>query len=80
MPYSAAIIKVWLDKTFVILIAVCLETNDLTRLSTPIPEDTFFSYFMNEGLPRETFINNKLERFALVYWETVYMNIHRVVI
>ena len=33
---------------------------------------------MNVGLPRETFINEKLERFAfiaLVYWDAVFMNV-----
>ena len=52
IPYSTAVIKVLLDKTFVyILIAVRLETNDLTRLRVPILEDTFFRDFMNVGLP-----------------------------
>ena len=58
-----------------ILIAVCIETNGLTRLRAPIPE--------NVGLPREIFINDKPERFvfiALVYWDAVNMNIHFVVI
>ena len=43
----------------------------------------FFRDFMNVGLPREIFINNKPQRFAfiaLVYWDTVYMNIPCVVI
>ena len=66
-----------------ILIAVCIETNGLTRfLRAPIPEDTFRD-FMNVGLLREIFINDKPERFALialVYWDAVYMNIHCVVI
>ena len=45
IPYSAAIIEVWLDKLvrpLYILIAVCIETNGLTRLRAPKPEDTFF--------------------------------------
>ena len=57
------------------LITVCIETNGLTRLRAPIPE--------NVGLPREIFINDKPERFvfiALVYWDAVNMNIHFVVI
>ena len=38
---------------------------------------------MNVGLPREIFINDKPERFALialVCWDAVYMNVHCVVI
>ena len=38
---------------------------------------------MNVGLPREIFISDKPERFALialVYWDAVYMNVHCVVI
>ena len=38
---------------------------------------------MNVDLPREIFINDKLERFAfiaLVYWDAVYMNVYCVVI
>ena len=62
-----------------ILIAVCIETNGLNRLNQRI----LFRDFMNVGLPREIFINNKSEKFtliALVYWDTVYMNIHSEVI
>ena len=39
----------------------------------------FFRDFMNVGPPREIFINDKPERFALitlVYWDAVYMNVH----
>ena len=38
---------------------------------------------MNVGLPREIFINDKPDIFALialVYWDAVYMNVHCVVI
>ena len=67
---------------FYILIAVYIETNGLTRLRART-RGYFFRDFMNVGLPREIFINDKPERFALialVYWDAVYMNIHCVVI
>ena len=56
----------WLDNTF----------GGLTRLRAPIPEDAsvfleISDHFMNVGLPREIFNNDKPERFALialVYW------------
>ena len=38
---------------------------------------------MDVGLPREIFINDKPERFALnalVYWDAIYINVHCVVI
>ena len=49
-----------------IFIAMCIEANGLTRLRAPILEDTFLRDFMNVGLPREIFINDKPERFALI--------------
>ena len=68
IPYSAVKIEVGIDETFAyrILIVVCIETNGLTRLRVPIPEDTFFRDFMNVGLPREIFNYDKPESFALI--------------
>ena len=52
-------------------------------LKNTYTREYFFRDFMNVGLPREIFINNKPERFALtalVYWDTISMNIRCVVI
>ena len=38
-----------------------METNGLTRLSTPMLEETFFSDFMHVGLLREIIVNIKLK-------------------
>ena len=77
IPYSAAIIKVWLDKTFVYFNCSVHWNKWPDPLKSTYTRGYFFRDFMNLGLPREMFVNDKPERFALialVYWDAVYMD------
>ena len=82
-PYRAAMIEVWLDKTFVYFDCIVHWNKRPDQLKSTDTRGYVFTDFTNVGLPREIFINDKPERFALialVYWNAVYMNIHCVVI
>ena len=74
IPYSAAIIEVWLDKTFVYFNCSVHLNKWPDPLKSTDTRGYIFRDFMNVGLPREIFINDKPERFALItliYWEAV---------
>ena len=65
-PYKAEIIEVWLDKTFVHFDCSVHWNKWPDQLKSTDTRGYFFRDFMNVGLPREIFINDKPERFALI--------------
>ena len=72
IPYSAAIIDVWLDKTFVYFNCSVRWNKWPDLIKSTDNRGYFVGDFMNVGLPREIFINDKPDIFALialVYWE-----------